>query len=87
MELRIQIDGLSDDNMEYISQITYKANKTAMQLLQYSQPGLCEKLLLRTEKSLLNLKTQRVAFLVNLTYNNMACSFKKYSVCIYIYIY
>jgi len=61
----------------YVNNTVYRANKNSMELLQQGKQKTALNLLLRAEKLLGSFKCKELAFLINLTYNNLACVYKR----------
>ncbi len=61
----------------YVSSAVYRSNKNSMELLQAGKPKSSLRLLHRAEKLLGEFKCKELAFLTNLTYNNLACVHKR----------
>ncbi len=69
--------GSGGETLQYLSNMIYKANKNGMLLLNQQMFVQSEKLLLRADRILSHYLSQKLAFLVNLTCNNLACCYKK----------
>jgi hypothetical protein len=85
LKVRIKEDGMSTAVIQFISNMIYKANKNAMLFLQEGKSSSSEKLLLRAEAVLAKYQNDKLAFLINLTCNNLACCYKKYYLQIFFY--
>eukprot|EP01022_Parablepharisma_sp_SALTPOND_P036628 TRINITY_DN9_c0_g2_i1.p1 TRINITY_DN9_c0_g2~~TRINITY_DN9_c0_g2_i1.p1 ORF type:complete len:2097 (-),score=250.12 TRINITY_DN9_c0_g2_i1:27072-33257(-) len=61
----------------YVSSAVYRANKNSMELLQQGKQKAALRLLRHAERLLGSFKCKELAFLMNLTYNNLACVYKR----------
>eukprot|EP01022_Parablepharisma_sp_SALTPOND_P032897 TRINITY_DN872_c0_g1_i1.p1 TRINITY_DN872_c0_g1~~TRINITY_DN872_c0_g1_i1.p1 ORF type:complete len:1576 (+),score=322.07 TRINITY_DN872_c0_g1_i1:18908-23635(+) len=62
---------------KFISESAYQSNRNAMELLQQNQPKSALALLKQTDQLLIEFECKELAPIQNLTYNNLACSYKK----------
>ena len=67
----------NEELMKFINETTYKINQYANELLKEEKTTASIRLLQRVEKLFLQYESPSLADIANLTYNNLACGYKK----------
>lgn len=77
--LKLMIQAYTNETIliQYVSSISYSANTQSTELLETGKHKTCLALLKKVENLLLGFSCKTLAMLINLTYNNLACSYKK----------